>query len=181
MVARGEGGVSDRERIYFLIDATSPVMDVIRQALEIQKEFESSGRAFMHEWGVTECMLSGNDRLIGLVFKADPNPMVWRKKKDYWVPNSRSKAGRELQNQLRDLPRGVDPMRFSSMVSAKVQKDMTYCGGGYIAWTIYHEYGEHHVLSVPSDCKISELPGCRELKMSEYWKIREEAVEREAA
>ena len=80
---------------------------------------------------------------------------------------------------MRALPQGVAAATFSGMLDEAFNgdsKNSYTVWDGLVSWTVYEKLGDQYLLSVPTACKVSP-PGCRELKMSEYWKLREEAGE----
>lgn len=157
------------ERRYYRVNE-GPVMDVINSACGIQKEFADVVRALRAEFGA-DVWVSNNSRFIGLSFPGDL-PAGWRKSKQYAVPDKRVKAGRELDKRFRALPRGMDAVRFTGLISGALGEPYDHYDNHVIGWTIYQKFGDTWILSVPAGCKVTP-PNCDELKMSEYWALKE--------
>ena len=162
-------------RVYFRIDIDSPVMEVIKDAEAKQREFLASMDTLKREFGA-EVWTWENAQFCGLQFaRGTPLPDGWRltEKREYAIPNQRTKRGKELAKRFKDLPRGVDAWRFSLLLESKFEIDYTYHADRMLMFTVYEKYGETYVLSVPVGCLVTP-PGCTELKMSEYWELVEE-------
>jgi len=167
------------DRIYFLVGADSPVLEVIDAALALDRVYQKAVWAFAREFGCEKIYVTQQwqVRLLGLAFEGDIPP-GWRlnARKGYSTPDSRTKEGKEIGVRMKALPHGVSAQRFSSMLDEKIgqpKKSYTHWEDG-VSWTVFEKHGSQYVLSVPAASKVSP-PGCRELKMSEYWKIREAA------
>ena len=76
------------------------------------------------------------------------------------------------------LPRGVDSWAFSGMMR-DVDSDVEWAsfGDGCAIFTIYERLGDVVVLSTPTRIGLKAIQGGVELKMSEYWALRERAAE----
>jgi hypothetical protein len=163
--------VPRRERIFYLVEPDSPVMNVIERAVEKQRAFQKALRAYQTEIGAKSIWTTNESRFAGAVFEDEP-PAGWRRLQKYCVPDKRTKAGKVVAVRVSSLPRGVDAWGFSNMLTAALKAEYTHHASGYITWTVYEQYGKTYVLSVPLGLKCTP-PGCRELKMSEYWQLRE--------
>jgi hypothetical protein len=176
------------ERIYYLVGDGSPVMEVIQQAISIEKRYHTAIRALQGEFPGCEVWVNSWHEVTGIGFKG-PVPAGWRKLKTHWVPDRRTIAGKRVAARLDSLPKGVSAMRFSSMLSGEMYRrklisakhEFTHHGDGQISFSIFEKYGNSYVLSVPLGCKLPAMPGCTELKMSEYWQIKESVKEQGAA
>lgn len=166
------------ERSYWLIRKSSPVMKVIGEALSQQRVFEKAMNAIKVEFDASDLLVWkgwAGTTFSGLVFKGAA-PDGWRKSKACFKPDGRRKEGRELIKRFDALPRGIEPPAFSSMLTKAMDIDFTFWGDGGVSWTIYEHHGASYILSVPASLKITAIPGCVELKMSDYWKLREKAA-----
>ena len=162
------------ERCYYRIQPDSPVMAVIQQALEKQREFRTAVEGLQKELPGAVVWTQNSTIVCGAQFTGDLPP-GWRQgPKRYAVPNKRTSEGRALDRRLKALPRGVDAMAFATLMTANLSGLYEYYGDDRIAWTTYQKYGDVYILSVPVGCKVHP-PACDELKMSEYWAIREQA------
>lgn len=76
------------------------------------------------------------------------------------------------------LPSGVSASSFSAMMD-KLENPMsrtyTVWVDNSICWTMFEKIGSRYVLNVPATCKVTP-PGCKKLKTSEYWRMREKAT-----
>jgi hypothetical protein len=165
-------------RTYFSVGRASPVMKVIQEAIETERAHKKAVWAFADEFGAPRIHRTTNwsIQLRGLLFDGEP-PKGWRVnvRKKCATPDERTKAGREIAKRMRALPVGVSAATFSSMLDEVLPlSSHTHWGDDTVSWSTFEQYGSKFVLSVPTACGISP-PGCRELKMSEYWKIREGA------
>lgn len=176
MEAKGGGGMSERK--YYLIDKESPVMGVIQKAIAIQNQFIEWMGTLKEEYGASNCLTYGGGRFAGLVFNGEA-PAGWRKKEDMWVPDKKLKAGREIAQRIAVGPKGMDPWRFGGMMGTELKADCTPYSHGTIYFTLYEKHGDRFILSVPEIAQV-DPPGCTLLKMSEYWRIVEEAKEQAA-
>lgn len=159
-------------RTYYLVTPDSPVMGVIKQAQETVRTFKQAIKEVAEEFGGT-AWTSGGVYFRGMSFFGEI-PSGWRRMKDFAVPDTRTKAGKELAKRFRALPQGVDGMRFSSMLGRDLGGEYTYWGDGHVYFTVYEVWNGTYILSVPSQCEVT-LPDCTKLKVSEYWQIREAA------
>jgi hypothetical protein len=170
-------------RTYFRVDAESPVMRVVEDAESRGAAFADHCRSFEREYPGVKVWTWDNARMSGLEFpEGGALPDGWRfsVKRGYAVPDQRTKDGRALKKRM-DSVVGVDAMTFSQMLSRALSAQFECHVPGRIMWTVYERHGDAVVLSVPLACN-PELPGCTELKMSEYWKLREDGEqERNAA
>lgn len=162
------------ERNYYLVDKDSPVMGVIEKAVGYQRAFHGFLESLKKEFGACDVMTYSHARLAGLVFDGEI-PNGWRQKagEKFCVPDARSKTGREIKK--RTYPIGVDAWRFSDMLG----RGYSPYAEGHVYLTTYERYGDTYVLSVPVQCEV-EPEGCTLLKMSEYWRIVEDAKEKAA-
>lgn len=161
------------DRVYWRIAKKSPVMKVITEALAIQNVFQKAMKTLKEEFKASGIMAIDNAAFSGLLFDEAPIPGMWRKVKGKFVADYRTKAGRELRTRLESLPQGVDARRFSNMLGRALKLDFEYFADHCVMWTVYEHHGDAYVLSVPLGLGIKAIPGCKELKMSEYWKLRE--------
>jgi hypothetical protein len=166
---------STGHRVYFLVSPESPVMAVITEAHKMDMAAFRAREAFAKEHGC-EQWLATNERFVGLIFPG-ALPAGWRKTAKCAVPDSRSKIGRELQRQISEIPAGVSSIRFSSMLTEALGKEFTHCSGNRLSWPGLQKFGDDLVLIVPAGCRIFDLPGCTELKTSEYWRLLDQFPE----
>jgi hypothetical protein len=173
-------------RAYWLVEPGSPVLEVITAALDKSRAFHKAVDDLAAEFGTDKSYTTTNwqVRFLGLAFDGTP-PEGWRanKKKPYATPDTRTKLGREIAKRVNALPPGVAAATFSAMLNDTLGPAETVTGNNSciswgddcsISWTGFEKIGSQYVLSVPAACKVSP-PGCRELKMSEYWRLKEEA------
>lgn len=172
------------DRTYFLIEPGSPVLDVIADAEEKQRAYYAAVEAFCAEFGTKKWCATTNWQVFvrGLVFDGPP-PRGWRenKTKGYSRPDLRTPEGRAIAPRMKALPQGVSAARFANMLderleatSADPKRSYTAWEGMAVCWTGYETIGEQKVLCTPASSKVSP-PGCRKLKMSEYWQLKEAA------
>ena len=168
------------DRTYFRVSETSPVREVINAANEIHKQFHDACGAFAAEFGAKKWYTtqSWHVFMLGLVFEGKI-PDGWRIKKNkaYATADTKTKAGKEIKKKLDELPHGVSGAWISDELNKKIPnkpEGYSHWGAATVSWSSFELVGKLYILSVPSVCKASP-PGCRELKMSEYWKIREKA------
>ena len=167
------------DRIYWLVEAESPVLAVIEEANRQHRAYWAAARAFAKEFGTNRCMeFSGwQVYLGGLVFDGEP-PEGWRLKpgKKYCVPD-RTKVGRAIGERMRALPKDAS---FSDLMNSRLCPQKNRCDGYIcfgpqtVSFTDFERIGESYVLSTPARCTLIP-PGCKELKVSEYYKLREDA------
>lgn len=159
------------ERKYFLVGAYSPAMQVIQKCIGEQRAFREWLELFKQEFGASDAYTYGNARFAGLVFQGDI-PEGWRQKagKPFCVPALKSKAGREIHRRLSTYPVGVDSWRFSSMLG----REYSPYADGHVYLSTYEKHGDQYILSIPAQCNVYPT-GCTPLKMSEYWRIVEDA------
>lgn len=162
--------MKDTDRAYFLVGADSPVMDVVRKHEGLYRHFQKSIAEFQAKHQAQGSFTYGQRSLAGLRFDNEL-PKGWKLRKDGCaVPDTRCNAGRELKKEFDAVPRGYD----SWALSDDLGKEYSYWGDGKVYWSTVGKFGEQYVLSVPARCRVAPQ-GCTELKMSEYWKIREES------
>ncbi|HWR52942.1 MAG TPA: hypothetical protein VN428_17660 [Bryobacteraceae bacterium] len=167
------------QRTHFLVGEGSPVLTVIEQASERLQVFSDAVKNLKAEFG-GDVWSADNSQFLGIAFPGEL-PRGWRQSRQYAVPDKRIKAGRELAKRFASFPVGVNARIFSGMLSRELKQEFEYFGGGVIAWTGCEKYGDTYILSVPAELP-TKPPGCRELKMSEYWRIREQSdTERRSA
>lgn len=167
------------DRIYYKVWANSPVMAVIQQAEAIIRRFRKAMDAleaeFAAEYPGSSVWVWNYCQFVGITFPGKLPP-GWRQGREYAVPDMRIKAGRALAARLKDLPKGIEARKFSAMLSSALGEAYTAWNVDdrcTVMWTVYEHWGKNgYILSVPAACRVTP-PGCRELKMSEYWKIRE--------
>lgn len=155
-------------------------MTVIRDAEQKHVAYKKAIWKFADDFGSKQIMTTTawQVHLLGLVFPEKP-PDGWRldQRKGYCVPALKSPEGRVIAERMKALPMGLSACKFSAMMDestkAKGRSYSVWEGNG-VSWTAFEKIGNRYVLSVPAACKISP-PGCKELRMSEYWKLREKA------
>lgn len=175
------------DRTHYSIREDSPVLKVIEAAIADHDAFRESARAFAREFGAARVMSSSSwtIQVLGLVFDGPP-PKGWRNKKDHAVPDGKTKLGRDIKRRMRELPLGVSAMTFSSMLHEELGKK--YGGDGFTHWAdnkVYWSCFERfetkrpgqsgYVVGIPTACRVGDgdIPGAEELKMSEYWALKE--------
>lgn len=90
---------------YKVIGGTArEVMDAAKQA---HKEFYEKARAFAAEVGaqtdnVVRCQSMLDEEIIGLFFDSEP-PKGWEKKGNYYVPDRRTRAGKEYGARIASI------------------------------------------------------------------------------
>jgi hypothetical protein len=157
---------------YYIVGEESPAMAVIRQFEQKQREFNDAVEAFRVKYGATQAFTYGVRGFAGLKFSGEP-PKGWRERKDgICTPDTRSKIGKLIKDEVRNLPPGFDAWTFSSSLG----DGAIYFGEGKAYFSGVAKYGEQYVLRIPAASRFIPA-GCTELKMSEYWKIREDAGE----
>jgi hypothetical protein len=169
----------DKTRIYFLVDPASPVMDAVKAVRlkrkvfdghmsELQKEFKAKNVWYRGEW------------ILGLEFEGEvPAPFKKKAGEKYCIPD-RTSAGRAMKKRLESI-RDFSWFQFSSDLS----KDDDDCFDAVVGHTwmyaSFGNFGDKVILSVPAAAKViknNKLPaGLTELKMSEYWAIKEKEKE----
>lgn len=157
------------ERIFFLVGAKSPVMKVIQDVRRINREFQQALKLVRDQYGATDAWHE-DYRFAGLTFSGKP-PAGWRKRKNYCVPDKRTKEGRAIADALVHVPRGVNILRFGRMLSDALKQDLAHWGRTHVSFPSLHNPGGKYILGVPLACKTTSLPGCRELRMSEVAKL----------
>jgi hypothetical protein len=159
------------DRTHFLISEDSHTMQVVLKHQAKFKEFAEAIEAFRKKHGAELALAYGNRSFAGLQFSGEI-PKGWRKRQDgTCVPDSRCREGREIKKEVIKLPSGFDPWTFSS----ELGESYLHFTDGHVYFSTFANCGGKYVLSVPAACRV-EPEGCTELKMSEYWKIREEAI-----
>lgn len=169
-----------KERIYYRITPDSPVMAVIEEAQEKNRVFMRAAKELQVEFRGSRVRISEawSQWVSGIQFEGEiPDGWRVRKGENFARPNKRTKAGRDAAERLKKLPHGVCAAAFTDMLEDAFKTAYTHHGEGHIAWTAYEKYGDVYVLSVPLGCNVTPPPGCIELKMSEYWSLREKAKE----
>lgn len=156
--------------VYYLIGSDSPVMQVVRKHLALLKEFRQAIEALRVKHGAAAVFTHGNRSFAGLKFAGEA-PRGWRRREDdLCVPDARLKAGREAKQDVEALPRGYDEWNFAGDLG----ENYLFFGSGHVYFSTFGQYGDKFVLRVPAACQVKP-EGCTDLKMSEYWKIREDA------
>ena len=155
---------------YYTVSDGSPVMTVIREFEQKYREFRDAVEAMRVKHGAKEAFTYGRRGFAGLKFEGE-TPKGWRKRNDgICVPDSRCKAGKQIKKEVRNMPSGWDAWTFSSALG----EGFIYFGDGAAWFSAAMKFGDKYVLRVPSASKV--VPeGCTELKMSEYWALREAA------
>jgi hypothetical protein len=156
------------DRTHFLIGESSPTMQVVLKHEGQFKVFAESIEAFRKKHGAESALAYGNRSFAGLRFSGQV-PKGWRQRQDgAFVPDSRCKDGRGIKKEVDALPRGFDAWTFSS----ELGESYLHFTDGNVHFSTFAKYGDQYVLSVPAVCRA--VPeGCTELKMTEYWQIRE--------
>jgi len=153
---------------YFLIAPESPVMLVVHEFEEKQRQFGEAIIGIRDKYGAKEVHAYGRRSFAGLKFDGNI-PKGWRQRKDgISVPDTRTKAGKEVREEVNAIPRGFDPWSFSSALG----EAFLHFGDGKVYFSTVGQFGDKYVLCVPAPCKV-QPEGCTELKTSEYWQIRE--------
>lgn len=157
-----------KEGIYWLVAKSSQVMKVIAAHEQRYRGFQDAVHAFKKKHGAESVFTYGPRSLAGLGFKGDP-PKGWRLQEDRCaVPDGRCKEGRAFRQEMKALPSGFDAWSFSEDLGS----DYISWEDGRVFFSTFQKFGERYILYTPSGCKVKPA-GCRKLKMSEYWKIRE--------
>lgn len=158
------------DRTYFLIGTDSSVMHVVQKHMKRHKEFQSAIEAFKVKHGADSLYTYGNTSIAGLRFDREL-PKGWKRRQDgMCVPDARCKLGKEIKLEMKELPHGFDHWTFSSDLG----ESYLHFGGGQVHFSTLGQFGDKYVLGVPAACRVNP-EGCTELKMSEYWQIREAA------
>ena len=164
------------DRVYYLVADSCPLMPKIRAAVDQELAYREAASAFARSFGTERWMKNGG-QLLGLIFDG-PAPAGWRQSRDYWVPDQRTKEGRSIKRQIDKLPHGFDAWTFS----ADLGEDFLIYDGNSIHFSGIGKFGEQIILTVPVKPGTSRATpeGCTELKMSEYWALREASDHKEA-
>ncbi len=165
---------------HYLVSPESPVMKVIEEAKAVVRAFREGVEAFRKELpegsrvrGVEDCYVSGVN------FPGGEHPYGWRynSRRHCAVPNQRIKAGKLIQQRIDAIPRGLGAFEFERMLGRVLGRDCVYDDERHHWWSCgFEKIGEDYVLSAPAALNLAP-PGCTELRMSEYWRMREAAGE----
>ena len=173
------------DRIYYRVEPDSPVMAVIQKAYGSHRAFTRAMTALRKEIKASEVWITGGIQFCGARFSGELPP-GWRMNAKYAVPDKRNKIGKELSRKIESLPRAMDSWDFSHAMNKefpaneKGNSGFFHWGDGQVSFTSWGKYGDAYVLSVPAGCRVN-LEGCTELKMSEYWQLKESAKKGRAA
>ncbi len=117
----------------------------------------------------------GSDRgLTALVFEGSP-PAGWQNHKGIAHRPPKGTAGKEIRKELA-ASTILGASDFSNLVACGPTMGMS--GGGFcIRYAFYQKLGETYVILVPDDNKSWSYPGCTEMKLSEYFALKEAAGE----
>jgi hypothetical protein len=169
------------DRIYYRVHLDSPVVAVIQAAEVKEKVFAAACNEIREQFpgGIVWTSTSFWKRVEGIQFPGDPPPgWIVRKSRDghYFArPGKRTAEGRAAAKWLAELPHGVCAASFSDMMTAVIKAEYTHRDDDCrISWTVFEKHGDVYILSVPAACE-AKPPGCTELLMSEYYRIREAA------
>lgn len=162
------------DRVYYRVAKDSPVMAIIRDAEAQWRKFREAVKVLSHEFPGATIWTFNNAQVCGVCFVGDAPP-GWRDtRRGFSVPNERLKSGRDAAKRLKQMPRGVDAMQFSGMMSRGLKQEYSHWANNRVCWTVFEKCGKVYILSVPVECEVSPT-GCVEMKMSKYWKIHERA------
>jgi len=162
------------EHNYWVVDSISPVMAVINEGIRLRKEFREACRTLEQKYPGAKIWAAENSRVVGIEF-SNGVPDGWRdgKRKQYAVPNKKTKLGEEIASQLAQLPKALDAWTFSQRLNRNLKGDYTHWADDHVYFSYPEKIGEAWVLCIPIGCKV-EPPGCRQIKTSEYWRMKEE-------
>jgi len=164
----------------YLVDSTSPVMEIIKQTKDKISAMRVALVEFSEQFPGSH-VYATNTQFRGIVFCGDI-PEGWRLDKSgkFYVPNRNTKAGVTAQKAIDALPKGIDGLGFSyALDRAFCRNNESFsCFAGqdaqsYLQWSGWEEHGDATILKVPLGATVSVPPGCTELKMSEYYAIVE--------
>lgn len=168
------------DRSYFLVSSKSPVMGLIKESIRVHAEFVAAGNALVRDFGGKDFAFNNSVsvRLVGISFE-DTVPAGWRKIKDspVCIPDLKTKVGRITRSRIDGMPDGVGPAWISDALTKLFPEEpggYTHWAENHVAWSTLERLGDHYVVVVPDACG-AHPSGCRKLKMSEYWKLREKA------
>ena len=135
---------------YFILRGKE--QDDIRALLQRDLDTQKQVKRLCKEFGATSAMVGhgfATRFLLGFVFKADPDPTLWKKHRDrtFWLPRLSSKAGKDLKRRLDavKLPGGWDVAKIIKMD----------CFKGLVCRSPGAEqFGKKIVVKVPDDVNL---------------------------
>jgi hypothetical protein len=163
------------EHIYYLAGPGSPALAVINEAISIREARMEIVEAFRKEIGADHLYVRGDGSgyFVGVAFSDSGAPEGWRFNGEYHVPNKRSKVGKAIARRLEQFPTGVDGFTFTSMLESATGHAYMVWKDNTCAWATFGVFQDKVILSVPAGTVPPE--GCTELKVSEYYRIVEDA------
>lgn len=161
------------DRRYFKVTGGA-VQKAIDEFLILRNQHIDAQQAFLKEVGGQQTY--GNERVVAGIFFKDGVPEGWRRERNhgYCVPAGRTPEAKALRARMRNLPcAGAE--KFTDIVLG-TPSVFRFMEGLAIGWMGFEKIGDTMILSVP---KVSSNPWeppdefCSELKMSEYWQLKE--------
>ena len=161
---------------HFLVPQDSPVMAVLNvQVAKRTACFEASSR-LQTKYGATHTYFSPFGRVLGFALPDGAKlPEGWRWEPKFGgviVPDKRSKVGKQAAQELKELPQSISGWSLGDDLTEALGEEYVWRGDSRWLTPGYEKLGDTWVLTVPSKCRVSP-PGCVELKMSEYYALKE--------
>ena len=163
----------------------------VAKLAEFATERAAKGKA-QHKWckarGATGCMVHNYPYAIVVPAKKD-GPLGWRRHRDQkgvpfgsvaWSPDLKTRDGRLLSKELRGLkiPGADDAAAAIGITQIGL---VPFENGMALLCSQCVQVGDVWVLLYPKAEKATKLPGCRLLKLSEFYAMKEAAEAAEPA
>lgn len=173
--------MAEQDRIYYRVNG-GEALAIIETFCADQQAVADSWRAFAAKHGAK--LYRHDLSLRGLIFDGDP-PEGWFPAvvfpSNVCVPNRRTKLGREIAENLSSLPRKLSGRDLAARLGGG---EALLRAAGKLMWPGFEKIGNAYVLSMPIDEDGSHCappPDCTQLKMSEYWALKEAVEEAKMA
>lgn len=183
--------MEQQKHSYFLVvEKDAPAAKVWEEANRLHQEYKAAISKFRAEVGAEDIIIMTSPfgiYVLGVTFgERGGIPEGWRRQqhREYLVPSKKSEKGRALHKRMQELPSGVSVLTMSNLLAeAYGNREFVYNEPGHM-WFSTLEYIQAGlgslIVSVPAGLKVTDLPGCRPLRRSEYYRLIEDA-EAEAA
>jgi len=184
--------MSDIERKYYRVEG-GKALEAIKTWQEKYNDVLSIWEEFERKYTANGSFCLGRE-LVGCYFNG-PLPNGWRYSestlngKPIYVPNSRTKKGKAIKDDMKSLPTMPDGFTFDAILGLgvmQVKHAMSPSGIALVHASFEYLDGQY-VLSLPvgavtddasGPSSITPPDGCRGLLMSEYWTIKEAAAKK---
>jgi hypothetical protein len=174
--------------LYYVIES-GPALTAIDEMNEEHKTLTKERKRVVEKYGAKGCVV-GNSGCSGLIFEDEP-PANWTKSKESrrtcYLPGKRVEGWQEKRDEIKAL-RIVDSRTLQEKLTGRDDPFRFMCNS-HSYFMAYEKIGDLKILTVP-DVKATkdesqsggifnnepwEAPeGCRPIKTSEYYRIKEE-------